>query len=831
MSHAIIRLAQSKGYRVSVLLNGMYPVNNINEVRSLFSDVLVQEDMYVFSALAPTAYCVEDNHDRDKAAEAQRAIAIANIRPDIVFITNLFEGYVDDYTVSIPDVEVPWKTVCVCHDLIPLLNKQRYLSEPLFNDFYMRKLEEFERADAVVATSISTVGEVLANTRLPEERVVDISSAAGHEFKKINYSDAYIKAFRKRHKLPKKYVLSLAMIEPRKNVEALIQAYSMLPKAVQKSYPLVFAYRIYPEDVERLQGLAKQHGLSPDRLIFTGYLPDDDLIALYNLCSLFVFPSLHEGFGLPVLEAMQCGAPTITSNVTSLPYVIGWDEATFDPYDVNDIARVLKKSLMDQDFHARLKTHAFEQAKNFSWEKTASTAMSVFEKVNAERIQTPIGIDQYINEQVNNIRNISSFDDASMLEMAWSLARNTFGKHNRKLLVDVSILREHDAKTGIQRVSRNILRELLKIDVPGYQVAAVYYRSGECYRYANDFMNTNFGTHFGDDEPVLFTKDDVMVVTDLTAHFFPELNNELDRIRSIGTKACFVIHDIMPMRHPEWSSEGINRVFPIWLTSLAEHADRLICVSGSVAEEVRGWLEENSDTLKPNPGLEVFNFHLGADIPREKDADELSEQQKQWVRKVTEIPCFLMVGTIEPRKGHEQVLNAFELLWQKGVQANLFIVGKPGWMVDSLCRRIRHHPQINKHLFWPKDVSDELLTELYDACSALIFASYGEGFGLPLIEAAQRNLPVIVRDIPVFREIGQHGAFFFSGFEANDIATAITQWIGLYQRNEHPKPEDVHWLTWRQSAELLVEQLPLIPAERNRRMSECVVENAVEQQS
>lgn len=97
------------------------------------------------------------------------------------------------------------------------------------------------------------------------------------------------------------------MIEPRKNIEALIHAYSLLPAELQQRYPMVLAYKVQPEQLERILRLAESYGLPRSQLIFTGFLTDDDLIALYNLCKLFVFPSLHEGFGLPPLEAMRCG--------------------------------------------------------------------------------------------------------------------------------------------------------------------------------------------------------------------------------------------------------------------------------------------------------------------------------------------------------------------------------------------------------------------------------------------------------------------------------------------------------------------------------------------
>ena len=119
MSRAIIENAGE--HRVSILINGMYPIDNINDVKMAYRDLLTDEDMFIFSAVAPTAYRHIENHGRSKAAQAARDIAIANIAPDIVYVISFFEGHSDSYTVSIPADNVPWKTVCVCHRSLDIL--------------------------------------------------------------------------------------------------------------------------------------------------------------------------------------------------------------------------------------------------------------------------------------------------------------------------------------------------------------------------------------------------------------------------------------------------------------------------------------------------------------------------------------------------------------------------------------------------------------------------------------------------------------------------------------------------------------------------------------
>ncbi|MDZ7761285.1 MAG: glycosyltransferase [Desulfovermiculus sp.] len=159
--------------------------------------------------------------------------------------------------------------------------------------------------------------------------------------------------------------------------------------------------------------------------------------------------------------------------------------------------------------------------------------------------------------------------------------------------------------------------------------------------------------------------------------------------------------------------------------------------------------------------------------------------------------------TLEPRKGHTQVLSAFELLWKQREDVNLAIVGKPGWTVENLIKRLKHHPERAKRLFWLQGISDEYLKKIYTASTCLIAASEGEGFGLPLIEAAQHKLPIIARDLQVFREVAGEHAYYFQGKKSDDLARAVQNWLKHYEQDEHPKSDDMPWLTWEQSAEKL----------------------------
>lgn len=154
------------------------------------------------------------------------------------------------------------------------------------------------------------------------------------------------------------------------------------------------------------------------------------------------------------------------------------------------------------------------------------------------------------------------------------------------------------------------------------------------------------------------------------------------------------------------------------------------------------------------------------------------------------------------------------MLWEQGVDVNLAIVGGEGWKalgdearrdIPETVTRLRGHAQQDQRLFWLTGISDEYLENVYASSTCLVFASVGEGFGLPLIEAAQHGLPILARDIPVFREVALDHAYYFSGEQPEDLARSVQQWLGLFEQGQHPRSQGMPSLTWAQSARRLLE--------------------------
>lgn len=391
------------------------------------------------------------------------------------------------------------------------------------------------------------------------------------------------------------------------------------------------------------------------------------------------------------------------------------------------------------------------------------------------------------------------------MKHSWSanevLDVNTTHKHYRlaevrQLLVDVSQLVRHDRQAGIERVVRSVLAELMKNPPSGMIVKPVYANEFGVFFYANHFVRTfGLGSEFDEvNSPVNVYADDIFYCPDFYLTFPFE---SLKRLKARGLKCIFTMYDIIPIRSPHffWTADVLAHFK--WFRGVLSVADGIVTDSQTVANDLYGWLMENHNYRSSN--LPIGYFHLGSTISVAKSLEKVDVTTFDVLEKIRQRPTFLMVGTLEPRKGHAQVIEAIELLWKSGADINLVIVGKEGWRTHALAARLAKHAELNHRLFWLNNASDESLAALYAGSTALIAASYNEGFGLPLIEAAQHELPIIARDIPIFREVAGKHAFYFNGLDAVALRDAISNWLLLHEMGEAPRSVLISPLTWEES--------------------------------
>lgn len=341
--------------------------------------------------------------------------------------------------------------------------------------------------------------------------------------------------------------------------------------------------------------------------------------------------------------------------------------------------------------------------------------------------------------------------------------------HTPRLLVDVSVIIRSDAATGIQRVVRAVWSELIRRSGPDFVVVPVFASHRAGYAYApTDFLSSRVPAVGA--EPVAAGPGDMFLGLDLAAHLLPKYREQICAWKQSGASLHVLVYDVLPLSRPEWFSPATVRHFRKWFDLLASEVDQAICISDKVVEDVKRQLQGRKGSR-----LLISRIPMGADINASVPSQGVDEHVATVLEQMRSQPTVLMVGTIEPRKGYDVALAAFEHLWRAlpDQAPDLVIVGRGGWKTAALQERIRSHPEHLRRLHWIEGASDEALCLFYDACRCLLIASRDEGFGLPLIEASAHGRHILARDLPVFHEQGLPNASFFDDDRPEPLGARI----------------------------------------------------------
>lgn len=791
---------QAQHHEIFILLNTMLP-DAFDQLRIDLDGLVPAENFITWSAEAPIGGMHIENSERRALAQEIWEEMVNSLEPDLLIVSSLFEGAEDDAVSSIP-VGRNYLVATICYDLIPLMYRNYYLLHPGMESFYRRQVEQLRRSDFLLAISQSAADEVVQLLRYPRERVCNIGAAVDCDFAAAPQLD-----LAGLYGIVRPYLFYISAFEIRKNHKGLIEAYAALPDQVRAAHQLVLGGGVGGTD--NLAEYAAELGLAEGEVVFTGPIDDAELAALYSQAKAVAFPSWHEGFGLPILEAMLFGKAVISSNRSSMPEVVGNPKALFDPYDPSDMARAVERVLVDTEFRKQLEDNAPQRLAAFTWERSARLALEFLEAGVASWPRPRDFQRRFVANALARIKCNRQLIDFSM-EIAGKHVASSFRRDERRqLLIDISRLVVEDARTGIQRVVRAILTSFLKNPPEGWVIEPIYgTASAPGYRYARSFADRFLGLEhqWHEDRRVEVWSGDIVCILDLEPDVLVRQRETLDSWRLHGAEVYTVVHDILPLLLPEYFPDSVGEeVIGNWVRELARHSGA-ICVSATVAQQLSDWIAQKG--IQTNSRFRYDWFHHGSDLENSLPTKGIPSEAKQVFAAMERAAAALMVGTLEPRKGHAQALAAYEQLWSEGKDLVLVIVGKLGWRVDGLADRIREHPENGKRLFWLQGISDEYLEALYAKAQFLLAASEGEGFGLPLIEAARSGLPLVVRDLPVFREVAGEGAFYFpNNRDSSSLAGAISAWLNLKAQKAHPLPSKVQTLTWDESAEILFRAL------------------------
>lgn len=266
------------------------------------------------------------------------------------------------------------RQVVTMHDVVPL-DHPEWLNNNFATWYRFLTPRLMRRAAKIITDSNFSRMRILANVDIPEEKIAVIYIGADERFQPYGVGDIH-KAITEL-KLPSKhYVLTVGSLEPRKNLSRLLKAWNVVLPHMPDEMFLVLTGALGKKQVFGELSLDSL----PPRVHFTGHVRDELLPALYSGATAFAYVSLYEGFGLPPLEAMACGTPVLTSNVTSIPEVVGDAALTVDPHDVEAIADGLRRLVSDSSLRENLRSKGLERAKLFSWDKTAQETWKVLDE-------------------------------------------------------------------------------------------------------------------------------------------------------------------------------------------------------------------------------------------------------------------------------------------------------------------------------------------------------------------------------------------------------------------------------------------------------------------
>lgn len=711
-------------HEVLLVLNGLFE-ESVEAIRHAFAELLPPHHVLVWMAPGPVNVSDPQNAWREAVARPMREAFLASLQPDVIYVSSLFEGFVDNAITSVGAWDTRSLVCSTVYDFIPLLNPEQYLTpHPVYAGYYTRKIEEIKKSGLLLAISESSRREAIDHLGVKPEVVVNMAAACDEVFKPRLVDEASRVAVLQKWKVDRPFILYTGGADDRKNLPRLIEAYSALPNDVRTQYQLLFAGKLSDVEVAHLRHTAHRVGVSENDLRLTGFVSDDELVMAYNLCHLFVFPSWHEGFGLPALEAMACGAPVIAANTSSLPEVVGAQSALFDPFSIESMTGKMLLALTDPAFRQSLVDNGHRQSQKFSWDASARKAIQAFERAVRHRQTETAALRPWSETgpahyhgilksiaKVLQSHGISSQD--SLAALASCLAHNeamSLSMPRQGLLPTTLAWRlegPFDSSYSLALVNRELARALEKI---GHRVA----------------LHSSEGPgDFTPDPSFLLAHADLrhmhLGVQDMPAADAHILSRFMYPPRVQDMQGQFnVLHCYgwEESRFPAAWAEAFNRHLQ-GITVMSTHVAKVLVDSGvRVPIGVVGLGTDHWERVTPDA--------------------EFAIQAKSF--------RFLHVSSCFPRKGVEAMLQAYGRAFRKHDDVTLVIktFDNPHNDIRRWLEQARqgdeNYPDVQILM---GDFSDAQLKSLYQQCHVLLAPSKAEGFGLPLAEAMLSGLAVV----------------------------------------------------------------------------------------
>jgi glycosyltransferase involved in cell wall biosynthesis len=704
-TRALIRgIIDNRGeHEILILLNRLFP-NEVKAFKREFKGLIPKENFIEFWGVGDNDELNPNNSWNIRVSNILLEKMVDDIKPDIFLITSLFEGAMDNSVTTIGNYLHNTPTAVIFYDLIPFINPQKYLADKMMDRWYRGKIESLKRADLLLSISNSAREEALTHLNFNKDRVVNISTANDTLFSSIIPTDSV----QEKYHITRPFLMHTSAFEERKNFIGLINAFAFLPDDIRCSYQLVLVCGLKDEQRKILEDTITSLSLGADEVILTGFAPDEDLIALYKECYLFVFPSLHEGFGLPVLEAMSCGAAVIGSNNSSIPEVIGRDNALFNPYSIPDINKKIFDVLMDKEFHTELKKHSLIQAKKFDWDTTATILIEALESY--EHIQTP----KETIDIIETIKNIDlDIDDNSLRRVAIAIDRNNKSLEVYRYNLDKNIKLKwrvegpFDSSYSLALLNRETA---LALDSLGHNVALHSTEGPGDFEPNPDFLVQNPLLDTLYQKSKLLQQGDTSVTS---RNLYPP------RVADMSAP-------INMLHHYAWEESEFPKE---WVDEFNSSLTAMTCLSKHVKKVL---IDNGVRVPMVTSGCGVDHWEsIVADSSYRVEAKEFK---------------FLHVSSCFPRKGADVLLKSYGQAFSSSDDVSLIIktFANPHNEIDRWLKEAKDKkPNYPDVIIIEDDLTSEELKALYISSDVLVGPSRAEGFGVPFAEAMLSGLAVI----------------------------------------------------------------------------------------
>jgi glycosyltransferase involved in cell wall biosynthesis len=737
--------------------------NMLTGVPEIYANLnsIPKSNIHYFPVMGHVAESTPENTFSARATELIRENFIAGLAPDIVHVTSLIEGLGDDVTTSVGRFRDDLTTAVTLYDLIPLVESEKYLTNEVSKNHYFRKLDDLKNADILLSISEYSRIEAIQELGIASDRIINISSAADTKFKPWVVPQDLANNIKQKYGISRNFLMYTGSFDQRKNHEALIKAFAALPANERKEFQLLIVGNGWNGIYEHLKWIASGVGLSEDDILFAGKVPDDDLLPLYNLCSLFVFPSLREGFGLPVLEAMSCGIPVIGSNSTSIPEVLGTSRALFDPTDVNSISKKIYEVITDANFRAYLIEHGLQQAKKFSWDESAKIAISAFESAFESRTHThkiqsypSSNIIQAIS-QLSEIKTASDRDLVSLARCVERIENNSSNSTNdlKETLSKIGLITTWGTKCGIAMYSKYLTEH----DLNNYTILAAsdndtvttdHQNILRCWKPGNDDLSNLF-------EVITREKIQHILIQFNYGFFdFTKLSEFVHKLVMNGKRVSITLHSTTDPIGYE------NKELKTLKNALALCENIFVHSKNDIANLSKLNLSENV-TLFPQgiyePTPDPFSLRITEDT-------------------------FVVAsyGFFLPHKGLHELINAAYLLKQEGMKINLLMLNAmydapiSEELISSAKKLINQLGMTNEVTLITDFLNESMTIRLMQNANLVIFPyqNTGESSSAAVRMGIASGVPVAVTPLSIFDDMGK-SVFKLPGTDPESLALGM----------------------------------------------------------